>query len=69
MFLNKWSQKYGFRFKWWIKDGVIETATLKRLYRDSYDAPSLNIEIGNKENLNFDEFFEIMRKNMLEKKK
>lgn len=51
------------------QDGVIETATLKRLYRDSYDAPALNGEIGSRETLNFDQFFEIMSKNMLEKKK
>ncbi|CAK77620.1 unnamed protein product (macronuclear) [Paramecium tetraurelia] len=51
------------------KDGVISTETLRKLYRDSYDAPKLNDQIGNRESLTFQEFFEVMRINMLEKKK
>ncbi|CAD8079109.1 unnamed protein product [Paramecium sonneborni] len=51
------------------KDGVINTEKLRKLYRDSFDAPKLNNEIGDRETLTFEEFYELMRINMLEKKK
>ena len=52
-----------------MQDGVIQTGTLRKLYRDSYDAPQLNSKIGDKETLTFDQFFELMKLDMLEKKR
>ncbi|KAM3147291.1 hypothetical protein pb186bvf_000542 [Paramecium bursaria] len=51
------------------KDGLVQTDAIRRLYRDSYDAPQLNNQIGERETLNFDQFFEIMRASMIEKKR
>jgi hypothetical protein len=49
-------------------------STLKRLYQDSYDKNSIDTKISqkiglNKQTLNFDEFFDIMASEVLEKKK
>ncbi|CAD8168496.1 unnamed protein product [Paramecium pentaurelia] len=51
------------------KNGLIQTGTLRKLYRDSYDAPQLNTKIGDRETLTFDQFFELMKTDMLEKKR
>lgn len=50
------------------EDGLIKSSRLRKLYQDSYDKKNYDQKIGNKEYLNFDEFFEIMASDILEKK-
>ncbi len=55
-------------------DGQIKVSTLRRLYQDSYDKNSIDTKISqkiglNKHTLNFDEFFDIMASEVLDKKK
>ncbi|KAL4464681.1 hypothetical protein ABPG74_011242 [Tetrahymena malaccensis] len=50
------------------ENGVIKSSRLRKLYQDSYDKKNYDQKIGDKQFLNFDEFFEIMASDILEKK-
>lgn len=50
-------------------DGVLKVERIQKLYKSSYDKPMIDEQFGAKKYVNFEEFYEIMACNILEKKK
>lgn len=51
------------------QDGVVKVEKIQELYKSSYDKPKIDERFGNRKYVNFDEFFDIMSSNIIEKKK
>jgi hypothetical protein len=51
------------------KEGLVKVQTIKELYKNSYDKPLIDAQFGSRMYVNFDEFYDVMAKNIVDKKK
>ncbi|KRW99995.1 hypothetical protein PPERSA_05498 [Pseudocohnilembus persalinus] len=49
--------------------GVIQVSQLKKRYQDSYDKTTFDQKLKNMETLDFDQFFQVMSEDIIDKKK
>lgn len=51
------------------QDGFVRVEKIQELYKSSYDKPKIDQMFGSRKYVNFEEFYEIMSYNIIEKKK
>lgn len=51
------------------EDGVVKVEKIQELYKSSYDKPKIDQMFGSRKYVNFEEFYDIMSYNIIEKKK